>query len=457
MAAAANGNLAAVKLLLAKGAKVNAVSPRQTQEINHRPTVFGGFTPLLMAATYGPPAVVKALLDAGADVNAAEARGMTPLMLALTTDRLNPETVKTLLEHGADARVKSLAGETALDWARKYGAASAIEALGGKPKPQVAAVPEPATMPDLRIAVERSVGLLEKTSAEFFVQGACFACHAQTAAHFAAGAARAKGIRIDEHAASERQKQITFTFASAGPSLMEGRGAGDTALYIMEALARTGYPPDRVTDYLAAGIAADQGEDGGWHGSHMLARAPLEDGDFSRTAMAIRALKAYGTPAHAVETKERIERAKQWLLHAAPLITEDLDMSLSGIAAAGGSEAELRKLADPILAIQRPDGGWAQRTELPSDAYATGMSLSVLAEAGIVRAETDRAYRKGVEFLLATQAADGSWHVASRAAKIQPYFESGFPYGHDQWISSMGTGWASNALALALKTTKGTE
>ena len=54
-----------------------------------------------------------------------------------------------------------------------------------------------------------------------------------------------------------------------------------------------------------------------------------------------------------------------------------------------------------------------------------------------------------------TQAADGSWHVASRAVKSQPYFESGFPYGHDQWISSMGTGWASNALALALKTAKG--
>ncbi len=381
---------------------------------------------------------------------------MTPLMLALTTDRRNPETITILLEHGADARMKSLEGETALDWARKYGVASAIEALGGKPMPQgAAAVPDRAEVPDPRIAVERSVGLLEKTSAEFFVQGACYACHAQSAAGFAAAAAQAKGIRIDEHAAGERQKQMTFLFASAGPSLMEGRPAGDTVLYALETLARTGYSPDRMTDYLAASIAAEQREDGGWHGFHGIARTPLEDGDFSRTAMAIRALKVYGTPARATETKERLARAKQWLLHAAPQITEDWDMRLTGIAAAGAGKAELADAAKPILALQRPDGGWAQRPELPSDAYATGMTLSALAETGIIQPETNNknnsVYPKGVKFLLATQAADGSWHVFSRAAKLQPYFDSGFPYGHDQWISAMGTGWAANALALALK------
>ena len=76
------------------------------------------------------------------------------------------------------------------------------------------------------------------------------------------------------------------------------------------------------------------------------------------------------------------------------------------------------------------------------------LTLSVLSEAGIVQIR-DEIYRKEVKFLLNTQAEGGSWHVASRAAKFQPYFESGFPYGHDQWISQMGTAWAANALALA--------
>jgi hypothetical protein len=33
--------------------------------------------------------------------------------------------------------------------------------------------------------------------------------------------------------------------------------------------------------------------------------------------------------------------------------------------------------------------------------------------------------------------------------KIQPYFESGFPHGHDQWISQSATAWAVMALAAA--------
>jgi hypothetical protein len=55
----------------------------------------------------------------------------------------------------------------------------------------------------------------------------------------------------------------------------------------------------------------------------------------------------------------------------------------------------------------------------------------------------------GVIFLTGTQADDGSWHVKSRAMKVQSYFASGFPCGHDQWISQAGTAWAVMGLAAA--------
>jgi hypothetical protein len=46
---------------------------------------------------------------------------------------------------------------------------------------------------------------------------------------------------------------------------------------------------------------------------------------------------------------------------------------------------------------------------------------------------------------------DGSWLVRSRSRPFQTYFETGFPHGKDQWISSAATGWATTALALAVR------
>jgi ankyrin repeat protein len=446
MNAAGNRNVEAVKLLLAKGAKVNAVSKTEgLPKIQTGTVEFGGWTPLLMAAAFGPPEAVKMLLDAGARIDAQDYRGFTPLMLAAGTDRYDRRTVSMLKAQGADLRPTNHDGETALDWAYKFGDQEVIRSLGGSPKDLAKPVRLPDQMPDARTAIARSMRLLDSTTDQFFHKSGCFACHEQPPAEFAAAAARAKGVPVDEKASHERVLQITSTI---NPAALEGAaalGGADNNLYSVEALVRGGYPHNRTTDFLAANLAISQGGDGGWH-LPGYSRSPLQDSDFSRTAMAVRALKTYGPPGRANEMKQRIERAKQWLLHAEPMILEDMDMRLAGVAVAGASPAELRKLAEPILALQRPDGGWAQRQGFPSDAYATGMTLWALNEAGVERPDA-----KGVKFLLGTQSSDGSWHVASRATKFQQYFESGFPYGHDQWISTMATGWAVNALALSIE------
>jgi N-acyl-D-amino-acid deacylase len=446
MNAAGNRNVEAVKLLLARGAKVNAVSKTEgLPKIQTGTVEFGGWTPLLMAAAFGPPEAVKALLDAGGRIDAQDYRGFTPLMLAAGTDRYDRRTVNMLVAHGADLRPVNHAGETALDWANKFGDQEVIRALKGSPKDLAKPVQLPDEAPDARLAIARSLRLLDSTTDQFFHKSGCFACHEQPPGEFAAAAARAKGIPVDEKASHERVLQITSTI---NPSALEGAaalGGADNNLYAVEALVRGGYPHNRIADFLAANLAMSQGGDGGWH-LPGYSRSPLQDSDFSRTAMAMRALKTYGPPGRANEMKQRIERGKQWLMHAEPVILEDMDMRLAGVAAAGASAEELRKLAEPILALQRPDGGWAQRQGFPSDAYATGMALWALNEAGVGRPNA-----KGVKFLLGTQSADGSWHVVSRATKFQQYFESGFPYGHDQWISTMATGWAVNALALSIE------
>ncbi len=446
MNAAGNRNVEAVKLLLAKGAKVNAVSKTEgLPKIQTGTVEFGGWTPLGMAAAFGPPEAVRVLLDAGGRIDAQDYRGFTPLMLAIGTDRYDHRTINILVAHGADQHLTNHAGETALDWAYKFSDPEVVRELGGTPKDLARPVRLSEETPDARTAVTRSLQLLDRTNDQFFHKAGCFACHEQPAAEFAAAAARAKGIPVDEKASHERILQITSTI---NPVALEGAaalGGADNNLYSVEALVRAGYAPNRITDFLAANLAMAQGGDGGWH-LPGYSRSPIQDSDFSRTAMAMRALKTYGTAGRGSEMKQRIELGKQFLLHADPVILEDMDMRLVGVAAAGASPAELRKLAEPILKQRCSDGGWAQRKGFPSDAYATGMTLWALSEAGVMQPD-----EKSVKYLLGTQSTDGAWHVASRATKFQEYFESGFPYGHDQWISTMATGWAANALALSIK------
>src|SRR5215813_7183221 len=147
--ASGNRNLEAVKLLLAKGANVNAVSKTQDLPRIQTGTVeFGGWTPLLMAVPFGPPEVVKTLMDAGAKVNVQDYRGFTPLMLAIATDHANPEIVRLLLARNADTKPKTRAGETASDWAAKFGEVAVLNAMGDAPKAQAANVALSPESPD---------------------------------------------------------------------------------------------------------------------------------------------------------------------------------------------------------------------------------------------------------------------------------------------------------------------
>jgi ankyrin repeat protein len=120
---------------------------------------------------------------------------------------------------------------------------------------------------------------------------------------------------------------------------------------------------------------------------------------------------------------------------------------------AGADHAALRKMAAELKATQRADGGWSSFDGLFSDAYSTSQVLVALHEASGVDAQ-DPAWRRGIAYLLNTQAPDGSWHVVSRLhppAPVSPkYFETGHPYGHDQFISMMGESLAVMALATAL-------
>ena len=454
VASAYHGNAAAVKLLLEKGAKVNSVAAVPGlfafDGPKSGPIALTQVTPLLAAAARGGSDLVKMLLDAGADVNAKDGRGMTPLMLAVAANRQNPGVIRMLLDRGAKTDVQSGAGETAMDWARKLGAPAGLELLKvSHAQPASATLAEPSV--DVKTAAERSMALLESSSQKFFDGSGCVSCHHQNITDMAAGEARARGVRVDPQAAIGRLKMLAA--APPAPLLIERMDIGVPEILSMTlaALAARDIPADRTTDKLVANLAATQAADGSWHVlSGIGERPPAEEGAITRTALSIRALKVYGAPGRGAEMTARIARARDWLRAAAPVTAEERNMRLLGLYWSGADPASLKSLAGEILAAQQRDGGWRQIDTLSSDAYATGQSLYAVAKAGGV-SPADAAYQRGVKFLLATQADNGSWRVTSRAPKFQAYFNSGFPYAGDQWISAWGTGWATMALAQAVK------
>jgi squalene cyclase len=219
-------------------------------------------------------------------------------------------------------------------------------------------------------------------------------------------------------------------------------------------LKAAGYPPDTITDSAVVDLVESQQPDGSWVAAKGQNRPPITQSDFAATARAIRVLQEYSIPARKQEFTERITRARKWLKQTKPVTTVDFAMRLAGLTWSGVSHGDLGNAAKALLALQRSDGGWAGNPYLKSDAYATGGALVALAESKVVKVN-DSAYQRGIEYLLSTQFPDGSWHVRSRAIKFQPYFESGFPFGHDQWISAAATAWAAQALALSIEGQKG--
>lgn len=142
---------------------------------------------------------------------------------------------------------------------------------------------------------------------------------------------------------------------------------------------------------------------------------------------------------------------KVLLLAAAALlafvVVQDEFFKLLGLVWAKASTAEISAQSRRLRELQLSEGGWSQLPTMAPDAYATGQALYALHASGMK--PDDPVYRKGVAYLLRTQLEDGTWFVRSRAFGFQPYFESGFPHGADQFISASATAWAAIALGYA--------
>jgi hypothetical protein len=107
----------------------------------------------------------------------------------------------------------------------------------------------------------------------------------------------------------------------------------------------------------------------------------------------------------------------------------------------GKPAEEARPLLESFLRLQNEDGGWSQTNQMKSDAFATGLSLYVLA--GRKEPGAGTAVGRAQAFLVKNQQPDGSWPMASRPAEPP----GPGPASNLGPIRYFGTAWAAIGLA----------
>ena len=304
----------------------------------------------------------------------------------------------------------------------------------------------------IRQAAAKNLALFQQSQKHWFEVQRCDSCHHQYQPALAYQSAREHGIPFDESIAREDAAKA-FTYADLDRAVQYSwiiEPAIDDG-YRLVAADAAGVRPNLGTAVMARVLADRQNPAGDWP-SHRQ-RPPSSYSNVTFTALAVRGVQLYSHPTQKARVAKNVALARHWLESHKPADTEERIYQLLGLKWTGADRATLTKLSRALAATQEADGGWSSLDGRVSDAYSTGQALVALHDAAGVPV-ADASWQRGIDYLLKTQAADGSWHVATRlyppAPLSPPYFESGLPYGHDQFLSGQGGSWAVMALTRAL-------
>jgi hypothetical protein len=288
----------------------------------------------------------------------------------------------------------------------------------------------PATTDQIHLTVDRALVYIKTESDSWLKTRQCAACHHAPVTLWALGEAERQGYTIDkqflvdtiESLLGSKEKLLStriFPNPAAPPDLRpQARGLNMGLPFLAvgaRSLSSLTEAQKQSLKLIAEEIVSKQQADGSWEFFAGLRRPPINESQTTDTAWIIMALEGE-TGADAPEAQRAaLSKAIAWLDSAKlqDLHQEKVMKVLMGTRS-GKPRETLQTTIDELLALQRPDGGWSQTIpELQSDAYATGQTLYVLSLAGYTADQPQ--IKRGIDFLVATQIADGSWEMDSRS------------------------------------------
>ncbi len=310
--------------------------------------------------------------------------------------------------------------------------------------------------PPISEALQRALTILKTGARNYPEHRSCFSCHHQTlpvltmsligrsdVSKLPAGFTDSESVRSI--------KQFTMeAFDGKRESMREGNGVGGGALtvgYGLWLFDMIGEPSNATIDAMVEYLLKTQSEDGGWN--FQSTRPPAASSRAMTSAIALYGLRAYAdSPDIQPRLESAIEKLRQWTRTFVEPDSHEDAIGQIWLAHQLGESPLTEDRLEKLLASQRSDGGWAQASEMSSDAYATGQALLMIAHVANKNSERfSQPVERGIAYLLTSQKSDGSWHVATRAKPVQVFFDNGDPHGKDQFISMMATAWAGAALA----------
>jgi hypothetical protein len=309
------------------------------------------------------------------------------------------------------------------------GLCAATRVFAQAPSAESTAIPV-ANAEQIQQTVDRATAYLQAESNDWWTKRQCAACHHLPMPLWAFNEADNQGYAIDQKYLSDlteamlgSEEKLRATRIFPDPSVPpdprpQGRGLNMGLPMLAVAAQSSRGLEERHQQSLQRineEIVAKQQPDGSWEWFDTLRRPPINESPTTDAYWIIMALEGAMGPQTTESQRAALAKAIAWLDATTPTDNhQDLVLKVIREARLAERPAAMQSTIDVLLSLQRADGGWSQTIPEPkSDAFATGQTLYALALAGyrIEQPEIQRA----VDFLVATQAEDGSWQMDSRS------------------------------------------